>query len=84
VFPPVSIKDRTVDGIVCVETLQLATCFGKPKISVILSCERSTTHWEWRDDESSVYPHGQGLDWRCTVLSGGTRPGHALEDPSEG
>jgi hypothetical protein len=66
VFPPVSIKDHTVDWIVCVETLQLATCSGKPKTLVILSCERPTAHWEWRDGESSVYPRGQGLYWRCT------------------
>jgi hypothetical protein len=69
---------------VCVETLQLATCSGKPKTSVIPSCERLTAHWEWRDGESSVYPRGHGLDWRCTILSGGAGPGHILEDPSEG
>jgi hypothetical protein len=69
---------------VCVETLQLATCSSKPKTSVILSCERPTTHWEWRDGESNVYPHGQGLDWRRNVLSGGAGPGHILEDPGEG
>jgi hypothetical protein len=84
VFLPVSLKDRTVDQIVCVETLQLATCSGKPKTSVILSCERPTAHWEWRDGESSVNPHGQGLDWRCTVLSGGAGPDHVLEDLGEG
>jgi hypothetical protein len=68
----------------CFETLQLTACSGKPKTSVILSCERSTAYWDWRDSESSVYPRGQGLDWRCTVLSGGARPGHVLEDLSEG
>jgi hypothetical protein len=31
-----------------------------------------------------VYPHGQGLDLRCTVLSSGTGPDHVLEDPNEG
>jgi hypothetical protein len=68
----------------CVETLQLATYSGKPKTSVIPSCERLTAHWEWKDGESSVYPHSQGLDWRCTLLSSGTRPGHVLENLSEG
>jgi hypothetical protein len=80
----VSVKDRTVVGLPVFETLQLATCSGKPKTSVILSCERSTTYWEWRDGESSVYPRSQGLDWRCTVLSGGVGPGHVLKDPGEG
>jgi hypothetical protein len=77
---------RTVplEAYLCFETLQLTACSSKPKTSVILSCERPTAHWEWRDGESSVYPHSQGLDWRCTVLSGGARPGHVLEDPSEG
>jgi hypothetical protein len=69
---------------VCVETLQLATCSGKPKTSVIISCEWPIAHWEWRDGESSVYPRGQGQEWRCTVLSGGAGPGHVLEDPGEG
>jgi hypothetical protein len=68
----------------CVETLQLATCSGKLKTSVILSCERPTAHWEWRDGKSSVYPHGQGLDWRRTMLLGGARPDHVLKDLSEG
>jgi hypothetical protein len=67
-----------------VETLQLIAYSGKPKTSANLSRERLTTHWEWRDGESSVYPRGQGLDWRSTVLSGGAGPGHVLEDPSEG
>jgi hypothetical protein len=31
-----------------------------------------------------VYPRGQGLNWRRTVLSGGAGPGHVLEDPGEG
>jgi hypothetical protein len=52
--------------------------------SAILTRERLTAHWEWRDGESSVYPRSQGLDWRCTVLSGGAGPGYFLEDPSEG
>jgi hypothetical protein len=82
--PTMSVKDRTIVGLPMFETLQLATCFSKPKISVILSCERPITHWEWRDGETSVYPHGQGLDWRCTILSGGARPGHILEDLGEG
>jgi hypothetical protein len=68
----------------CIETLQLATYSGKPKTSIILSCEQPTMHWEWRDGKSSVYPRGQGLDWRRTVLSGGAGPGHVLEDLSEG
>jgi hypothetical protein len=38
--------------------------------------ERLTLHLEWRDGESSVYPRGQGPDWRSTVLSGGD--GHVL------
>jgi hypothetical protein len=67
-----------------VETLQLSTCSGKPKTSVILSCEWLIAHWEWRDGERTVYPHGQGLNWRCTVLSGGAGPSHVLEDPGEG
>jgi hypothetical protein len=67
-----------------VETLQLIVFSGKPKTPTILSRERPTAHWEWRDGESSVYPRGQVLDWRCTVLSGGAGPGHVLEDPSEG
>jgi hypothetical protein len=69
---------------VCIETLQLTTCSGKPKTSVIPSCERLTVHREWRDGESSMYPHSQGLDWTCTVLSGGAGPGRVLEDPGEG
>jgi predicted small integral membrane protein len=46
VFPSVSVKYRTVVSPPVFETLQLATCSGKPKISIILSCERPTTHWE--------------------------------------
>jgi hypothetical protein len=69
---------------VCVETLQLATCSGKPKTSVILSYEWPTVHWEWRDGKSSVYPRSQGLDWRCTVLLGDAGPCHVLEDRGEG
>jgi hypothetical protein len=84
VSPTESVKDRTVVRIVCVETLQLITCSGKPKTSVMPTCERPTAHWEWKDGESSVYPRSQGLDWRCTILSGGAGPGHILEDPSEG
>jgi hypothetical protein len=39
--------------------------------------ERLTSHWEWRDDESSVYPRARiGLGSRSTVLSGGD--GHVL------
>jgi hypothetical protein len=68
----------------CVETLQLDTCSGKTKTLVIPTCEQSTAHWEWRDDENSVYSHGQGLDWRCTILLGGTGPSHVLEDLGEG
>jgi hypothetical protein len=77
---------RTVPWEACLffETLQLIACSGKPKTSVMTSCERPTAHWEWRDGESSVYPRSQGLDWRCTVLSGGIGPGHVLEDPGEG
>jgi hypothetical protein len=67
-----------------VETLQQIAYSCKPKISAILSHEWPTAHWEWRDGESSMYPRGQGLDWRCTILSGGARPGHVLEDPGEG
>jgi transcriptional regulator GlxA family with amidase domain len=52
--------------------------------SCLLSCERPTTHWEWRNGKSSVYPRVQGLDWRRTVLSGGVGPSHILEDPGEG
>jgi hypothetical protein len=82
--PPVSVKDRTIVGLPVFRDFATGPCSSKPKILVILSCERPTVHWEWRDGESNVYPHSQGLDWRCTVLSGGARPGHVLEDPSEG
>jgi hypothetical protein len=46
--------------------------------------ERLTSHWEWRDGESSVYPRGQGLDWRSTVLSGGDGHVLVLGDLNEG
>jgi hypothetical protein len=49
------------------------------RVSLILTSplrECLISHWEWRDDESSVYPRGQGPDWRSTVLSGGD--GHVL------
>jgi hypothetical protein len=82
VSPTVSIKEPLIK--LCVETLQLTACSGKPKTLVILSYERPIAHWEWRDDKSGVYPRSQGLDWRCTILSGGARSGHILEDPSEG
>jgi hypothetical protein len=77
---------RTVplEACLCFKNLQLTICSSKPETSVMPSCERSTMHWEWRDDESSVYPRSQGLDWRCIVLSGGAGPGHILEDPGEG
>jgi hypothetical protein len=79
----VSVKDRSMYACL-VETLQLIAYSGKPKTSAILSRGQPTAHWEWRDGDSRVYPRGQGLDWRCTMLSGGARPGHILEDPSEG
>jgi hypothetical protein len=31
-----------------------------------------------------MYPRGQGLDWKRTVLSGSAGPSHVLEDPGEG
>jgi hypothetical protein len=31
-----------------------------------------------------VHPRGQELDWMCAILSGGTGPGHILEDSGEG
>jgi hypothetical protein len=79
----VSVKDRSLSSHL-IETLQLTVCSSKPKTLVILSCERPTAHWEWRDGESSMYPHGQGLDWRCTVLLGGIGSSYVLEDPGEG
>jgi hypothetical protein len=75
VFPIVSVKDHTVVGPPVVRDFATGQ---------MPSCERLTAHWEWRDGESSVYPHSQGLDWRCTMLSGGAGPGHVLEDPGEG
>jgi hypothetical protein len=53
-------------------------------ILAILSRERPPAYWEWRDGESSVYPRSQGMDFKCTMLSGGAGPGHVLEDPSDG
>jgi hypothetical protein len=45
--------------------------------SAIPSRERLTSHWEWRDGESSVYPGARiGPGSRSTVLSGGD--GHVL------
>jgi hypothetical protein len=46
--------------------------------------ERLTSHREWRDGESSVYPRGHGLDWRSTVLSGGDGHVLVLGDLNEG
>jgi hypothetical protein len=60
VSPTVSVKEPLIE--LCVETLQLTACSGKPKTSIILSCERPIAHWEWRDDKSGVYPRSQGLD----------------------
>jgi hypothetical protein len=62
----VSVKNRSLYAYL-VETLQLIAYSGKPKTLTILSRERPTAHWEWIDGESSMYPRGQGLDWRCTV-----------------
>jgi hypothetical protein len=75
VTPPVSIKVRTVVGLLCVETLLvLATYSGKPNTLAIPLCEATITHWECRDGESSVYPScestGSGTGRWCTVLSG--------------
>ena len=44
--PSVSIKDRTVDWPVVVETLQLATCLGKPEPSYSIR-EKRTANWAW-------------------------------------
>ena len=68
--------------------LVLATYFGKPNTSVIPLGERTTTHWEWRDGESSVYTSYEcarsGAGRWSTMLSGSTGPIHVLEDLSEG
>ena len=66
----------------------LATYSSKPNTSVIPMRERPTVHWEWRDDESSVYTSYESARsdagrW-STVLSGSAGPVHVLEDPSEG
>ena len=84
-----SIEDHTVVGLCVVETLLvLATYSGKPNTLAILLCERSTTHWEWRDGESNIYPFCEstrsGIGRWSTVLSGSAGPVHVLEDPSEG
>jgi hypothetical protein len=81
--PPVSVKDCFIVEL-CTSRLYSTNHIPVVSpISAILSREWPTTHPKWRDGESSVYPHSQGLDWRCTVLSGGARPGHDLEDLSE-
>jgi hypothetical protein len=66
----------------------LATYSGKPNTSAIPLCERPSTHWEWRDGESSVYTSCEstrsGTRRWSTVLSGSAGPVHVLEDLSEG
>ena len=66
----------------------LGTYSGKPNTSAIPLCERPTTHWEWRDGESSVYTSCESARssagrW-STMLLGSAGPIHVLEDPSEG
>ena len=66
----------------------LATYSGKTNASAIPMHERPTTHWEWRDGESSVYTSCEsarsGAGRWSTVLLGSAGPVHVLEDPSEG
>ena len=65
-FPPVSFKARTV-----VELHEVRLC--STNLAILLR-EWLLAHWEWRDGENSVYPHGNGLDWWSTVFSGGADP----------
>jgi hypothetical protein len=62
----VSIKDRTVDWPVVVETLQLATYpgMGQGKLESGYSIREETiAHWEWRDGGSIMYPPGTAHAW---------------------
>jgi hypothetical protein len=73
--PPVSIKDRSLQGRLWSWLVILATYSGKPDIPAIPLWERTTAHWEWRDSESSVYPpYWNGVGRWSTVLSGGANP----------
>jgi hypothetical protein len=59
--PSASIKDRTVDWHVVVETSQLATYpgMGHGKLEPGYSIhEKTIAHWEWRYGRSSMYPPG--------------------------
>jgi hypothetical protein len=83
VFSIVSVKHRTVVGHLCFETLQLTACSGKPKTSVILSCERPTRTGS--GEMARVVCTLMAKGWIGGVLySGGAGPSHVLEDPSEG
>jgi hypothetical protein len=89
VTPLVSIEDRTVIGLLCVQDFAvLATYSSKPNTLAIPLCKMTTAHWECGDGESSVYPSCEstrsGAGRWCTVLSGSTGPVHILEDLSEG
>jgi hypothetical protein len=89
VTPLVSIEDRTVIGLLCVQDFAvLATYSSKPNTLAIPLCKMTTAHWECGDGESSVYPSCEstrsGVGRWCTVLSGSTGPVHILEDLSEG
>jgi hypothetical protein len=49
VSPFESVKDRTVDWPVVVETVQLPTCFGKPEhgYSLHKKITKIIAHWAW-------------------------------------
>jgi hypothetical protein len=69
-------------------TCILATYSSKPNTLIIPLCERPTTHWEWKDGESSVYLSCEstrsGAGRWSIVLLGSVGSVHILEDLSEG
>ena len=70
------------------DLIVLVTYSGKSNTMAIPLCERPTAHWEWRNDESSVYTSCEstksGAGRWSAMLSGSAGPIHVLEDQSEG
>jgi hypothetical protein len=58
--------------------------FGKPDLGGVSNRERVTTHWEWRDGGSSVYPPGNVASEAGYCALGWRKPVPVLNELSEG